>query len=78
MTPVVGLIPPDLPLVPNPAEVDAWFEAPLDFVLDPRNHQRRQIDYKGQPRSYIEILWEDHRIWGATAAMLVNLSRRAR
>ena len=78
VTPVVGLIPPDLPLVPNPAEVDAWFEAPLDFILDPRNHQRRQIDYKGQPRSYIEILWEDHRIWGATAAMLVNLSRRAR
>ena len=78
VTPVVALVPPDLPLVPNPAEVDAWFEAPLAFLLDPANHQRRQIVFKGQPRSYFEIIWDERRIWGATAAMLVNLSRRAR
>jgi len=78
VTPVVGLIPPDLPLVPNPAEVDAWFEAPLDFLLDPRNHHHRQTCYKDQLRAYYEIIWDDRRIWGATAAMLVNLSRRAR
>lgn len=78
VTPVVGLVPPDLPLVPNPAEVDDWFEAPLDFVLDPRNHQSREGLYKGRMRSYYEIVWDDRRIWGATAAMLVNLSRRAR
>lgn len=78
VTPVVALIPPDLPLVCNPAEVDAWFEVPLAFVLDPRNHHRRSALYKGQARSYYEIIWGDQRIWGATAAMLVNLSRRAR
>ena len=78
VTPVFGLIPPDLPLVPNPAEVDAWFEVPLDFVLDPRNHVRRHAQYEGQQRSYYEINWDGRRIWGATAAMLVNLSRRAR
>ena len=78
VTPVVALVPPDLPFVCNPAEVDAWFEVPLAFVLDPRNHLRRQVVFKGQPRSYFEILWEDRRIWGATAAMIVNLSRRAR
>jgi len=78
VTPVVALIPPDLPFVCNPAEVDAWFEAPLAFVLDPRNHHHRQILFKGKQRSYYEIIWNDYRIWGATAAMLVNLSRRAR
>ena len=78
VTPVVALVPPDLSLVCNPAEVDAWFEAPLAFVLDPGNHHRRQTVYKGQPRSYYEIVWDRHRIWGATAAMLVNLSRRTR
>lgn len=77
VTPVVALVPPDLPLVPNPAEVTDWFEAPLRFVLDPRNQQHRQTFYKGQHRSYYEIDWNGHRIWGATAAMLVNLSRRA-
>lgn len=78
VTPVVGLVPPDLPFVVNPAEVDAWFEVPLAFVLDPRNHRRRQTEYKGRARSYFELDWNGHRIWGATAAMLVNLSRRAR
>ena len=78
VTPVVALIPPDLPFVLNPAEVDGWFEAPLAFVLDAHNHHHRQAVYKGRQRSYYEIVWESHRIWGATAAMLVNLSRRAR
>ncbi len=78
ITPVVALIPPDLSFVLNPAEVDGWFEVPLGFVLDPHNHHRRQAFYKGRQRSYYEIEWQGHRIWGATAAMLVNLSRRAR
>jgi 8-oxo-dGTP pyrophosphatase MutT (NUDIX family) len=78
VTPVIATIPPDLPLVPNPSEVSDWFEAPLGFVLDPANHHHRQTLYKGHMRSYYEIVWEGRRIWGATAAMLVNLSRRAR
>ena len=77
VTPVVGIVPPDLPLIANPAEVADWFEVPLDFVLDPRNQLHRQTFYKGQIRSYYEIIWEGRRIWGATAAMLVNLARRA-
>jgi len=27
-------------------------------------------------RTYYEIAWGERRIWGATAAMIVNLSRR--
>ena len=76
VTPVVGLIPPDLPLVPNPEEVTDWFEAPLDFVLDPINQHRMTADYQGRTRHYYQIDWQDRRIWGATAAMLVNLTRR--
>lgn len=76
VTPVVGLVPPDLPLVPNPQEVADWFEAPLDFVLDPINQQRMTADYQGRTRHYYQIDWQGRRIWGATAAMLVNLTRR--
>jgi 8-oxo-dGTP pyrophosphatase MutT (NUDIX family) len=78
VTPVIGLVPPDLPLVANPGEVEDWFEAPLAFLLDPANHVHRQALFKGRLRSYYEIMWQERRIWGATAAMLVNLSRRAR
>ena len=76
VTPVVALVPPDLPLVPNPAEVADWFEAPLDFVLDPINQRRMSAEFRGRTRHYYQIDWNGRRIWGATAAMLVNLTRR--
>lgn len=76
VTPVVGLIPPDLPLAPHEAEVADWFEAPLSFLLDPANQQRMSADFQGRIRHYYQIDWQGRRIWGATAAMLVNLSRR--
>ena len=76
VTPVIGVVPPDLPLQPHEHEVADWFEAPLDFLLDPRNQQPRSALFQGQTRHYYEIVWNDRRIWGATAAMIVNLSRR--
>jgi 8-oxo-dGTP pyrophosphatase MutT (NUDIX family) len=78
VTPVVGLVPPGLDLTPNPAEVAGWFEAPLDFVLDPANQRRMSAEFRGRTRHYYQIDWQDRRIWGATAAMLVNLGRRVR
>jgi 8-oxo-dGTP pyrophosphatase MutT (NUDIX family) len=76
VTPVIGVIPPDLPLTPHEHEVADWFEAPLDYLLDPANQQLRSALFQGQTRHYYEILWNERRIWGATAAMIVNLSRR--
>jgi 8-oxo-dGTP pyrophosphatase MutT (NUDIX family) len=76
VTPVIAVIPPDLPLQPHEPEVADWFEAPLDFILDPANHHRRSALFQGQRRHYYEIIWDKRRIWGATAAMIVNLSRR--
>jgi 8-oxo-dGTP pyrophosphatase MutT (NUDIX family) len=78
VTPVLAAIPPDLPLEPHEVEVGDWFEAPLAYLLDPANQQRRSALFQGRERPYYEILWEDRRIWGATAAMIVNLSRRLR
>jgi 8-oxo-dGTP pyrophosphatase MutT (NUDIX family) len=76
VTPVVGLVAPDLPFVPNPEEVADWFEAPLDFVLNPINQRRMSAEFQGRTRHYYQIDWQGRRIWGATAAMLVNLTRR--
>lgn len=78
VTPVIGVAPPDLALAPAEAEVADMFEAPLDFLLDAANHAERRIHYQGRERGYYEIQWQDRRIWGATAAMIVNLSRRLR
>lgn len=76
VVPVLGEVPPDLPLAPHEAEVADWFEAPLAFLLDPANQRAMQADYQGRLRTYYEIPWQGRRMWGATAAMLVNLSRR--
>jgi 8-oxo-dGTP pyrophosphatase MutT (NUDIX family) len=76
ITPVIGVIPPDLALQPHEHEVADWFEVPLSFLLDPANQRRVSALFQGQTRHYYEINWNDRRIWGATAAMIVNLSRR--
>ena len=76
VTPVLGVIPADPPLTPHEHEVAEWFEAPLGFLLDPQNQKRQSALFQGKRRHYYEIIWNNRRIWGATAAMIVNLSRR--
>lgn len=78
VTPVLGVIPPDLELTPHDREVADWFEAPLAHLLDPANHLRKSAVFEGERRDYYEIEWSGRMIWGATAAMIVNLSRRLR
>ncbi|MEO6092997.1 MAG: CoA pyrophosphatase [Novosphingobium sp.] len=78
ITPVLAIVPPNVEIIPNPTEVAQWFEAPAAFVLDPANHQQCLVDWEGAPRAYYEINWREHQIWGITAALIVNLSRRLR
>jgi len=78
VTPVLATIPPDLALAPHEHEVADWFEAPLGHLLDPSNHRHQTAVFAGRERGYWQIEWNERRIWGATAAMLVNLSRRLR
>ncbi len=76
VTPVVGVIPPDLPLVPHDREVAAVFEVPLAFVLAADSWSEQVVMFQGRERRYREAMWQDRLIWGATAAMLANLAAR--
>ncbi len=76
VTPVLGVVPPDLPLAPHEHEVADWFEAPLAHLLDRKNHLRESVLFEGRQRHYYRIDWNGRNIWGATAAMIINLSRR--
>ena len=76
VTPILGLVPPDLDLAPHEHEVAELFEVPLSFLLASANQQRMSGDYKGMTRYYYQIDWNGRRVWGATAAMLVNLRLR--
>ncbi|NJM10666.1 MAG: CoA pyrophosphatase [Synechococcaceae cyanobacterium SM1_2_3] len=76
VTPVVGFVDPSFVLRLDPFEVAEAFEAPLEFLLDPNHHEQRSLVYNGQQRRYYVIPYQDRNIWGATAAMLVDFSRR--
>ena len=73
ITPVVGFVTPGFTLRLDSFEVAEAFEVPLAFFLDPANHQRRSLVYKGAERQFYAMPYDDYYIWGATAGMLVNL-----
>ncbi len=74
VTPVIGMITPPLDLHPDPHEVAEAFECPLSFALDPANHRRDTGIRDGRKRHFYELIFEDRRIWGFTARILVRLS----
>jgi mutator protein MutT len=75
ITPVVALVPPPLNLVADPREVEEPFELPLSVILDPAAPERRTAEWKGRTRTFWVWPHERHYIWGATAAILVNLAK---
>ena len=74
--PVVATVSGDYVARVDPSEVAEAFEVPLDFVLDPANVQEHDVDWQGRRRRLLEFRYGPHRIWGATAAMLVNFRMR--
>ncbi|WP_209347116.1 CoA pyrophosphatase [Pontixanthobacter sp. CEM42] len=76
ITPVLGVVPADLPLVPHPREVEAWFEVPVEQVFNLSNWTENEVFWRGEMRHYLEMDWQGFRIWGVTAAIIANLSRR--
>ena len=73
--PVVGLLREGFRVAAN-AEVDGVFEVPLAFLIDPANLQEQRLAWKGGLRRVYAFQYETHYIWGATAAILVELAER--
>jgi 8-oxo-dGTP pyrophosphatase MutT (NUDIX family) len=76
ITPVVAWLDAGYRATPDPREVAQVFEVPLRFFLDPANRRTLHMKYKGHAREVHEFYYADQRIWGATAAMLLNLIHR--
>ena len=74
--PVVGFLSADYRLKIDPGEVAEVFEAPLAYILDPGNQILKSAERGGVMRQFYAIEYNGHTIWGATAAMIVNLSER--
>jgi len=74
--PVVGVLAQDFTLKPDPREVAHVFEVPLAFLLDPANRRRESRHIAGRDRRFYAFTYEGHEIWGATAAIIVDLAVR--
>ena len=75
VTPVVGLIEKPFMLRLDTFEVSEAFEVPLEFLMNPANHERRLFHFGDVARTFYAMPWQGARryfIWGATAAMLRN------
>ena len=79
VTPVVALIDPTHTLTPNPHEVQAVFEVPLAYLMNPAHHRWHSHVFEGVERQWLSMPYQDgaHQrfIWGATAGMLRNFYR---
>lgn len=76
ITPLVARVAAQARLCPAPDEVAEVFEVPLAFFFERANLRRYTMDYRGRQREMLEFVHGGYRIWGATAAMMLNLLQR--
>lgn len=76
VTPVVAILSPEIKPTPQQSEVAAIFEAPLQLFFDPAARRIESRIYLGRMRSTPVIDFGEHRIWGATASMMLKLAER--
>ncbi len=84
ITPVVGLMSEGFEMRLNGDEVDEAFTVPMQFLMNPRHHQRHCYDLDKVRREFYAMPYRvapaegetvEYYIWGATAAMIRNLYR---
>jgi 8-oxo-dGTP pyrophosphatase MutT (NUDIX family) len=74
--PTLARVKPGFDLRVNQAEVDDVFEVPLEFLMNPANHQLHSREFRGVERNYYAMPYEERYIWGATAGILRVLYER--
>lgn len=74
--PVVARVDADFVPTLDPSEVSHLFEVPLAYLMDAANVRTLSREFGGRERRYHQYDFALHRIWGATATMLVNLRER--
>lgn len=70
ITPVVAEIHPAFVPRANPHEVDAVFDVPLSFLVNPENHRRESRIWQGHERFFYTMPYEGRYIWGVTAGII--------
>jgi 8-oxo-dGTP pyrophosphatase MutT (NUDIX family) len=76
IVPVLARVDPDHRIIINPDEVSDTFEVPLSFLMNSGNFRRGMRDFKGKPRYFYEIPFNERYIWGITAGIIHGMYER--
>ncbi|RVA58504.1 CoA pyrophosphatase, partial [Mesorhizobium sp. M7A.F.Ca.CA.004.09.1.2] len=76
IAPVLGIVRPGFQLTLNADEVDAAFEVPLRFLMDPANHKRDSRMWNDLEWFFYDMPYGERRIWGVTAGIIRTLYER--
>ena len=74
--PVVGLVRPTFVWKPDLREVAEVFTVPLELAVDYREYTHEEVNHDGKIHVISSLEWQGHKIWGITAAILLNLGSR--
>ena len=76
IAPVLSVVRPGFALTLNEHEVDAAFEVPLRFLMDPANHHRGSRVWNDREWFFYDMPYGGQRIWGVTAGIIRTLYER--
>ncbi|MBK9468093.1 MAG: CoA pyrophosphatase [Gammaproteobacteria bacterium] len=75
--PFVGVVPADVRLSANPAELEEVFRVPLAYFLRRENLRVQRIVDAGRELDVAWYPWRERQVWGMTAVMLIDLLNTA-
>ena len=73
VTPVIGLLQDPLELTPDPNEVAEVIMVPFSHLMNPAVFERHKHQHETGLRTYYSTEYNNHRIWGVTAGIIVGL-----
>jgi 8-oxo-dGTP pyrophosphatase MutT (NUDIX family) len=76
VVPVLSIVRPGFELTINEHEVDAAFEVPLRFLMDPANHTQNSRMFNERNWVFYDMPYDGQRIWGVTAGIIRTLYER--
>jgi 8-oxo-dGTP pyrophosphatase MutT (NUDIX family) len=70
VTPVVGIVEPDVEFAPDPVEVAEIIEVSIADLQNPKHHELVTVEYEEFGYMYHRYQVGSHIIWGATAGII--------
>ena len=74
--PVVALVRSSFVWKPDHREVSEVFTVPLKLAVNRNEYSHVEVVHEGKTIVVSSLHWQGHRIWGITAAILMNLGNR--